>query len=118
MVRNLRRGPNVTTRLTITPGPGSALLNHLPAAITKLVRAAVLEGEATAKIMAPIDTGYLRGSIAGEMVTDTAGELAAAAEYAPHVEFGTRHMNARPFMIPALEASRQYMDRHAKDLGT
>lgn len=51
------------------------------------------------------DTGKLLSSI----VSDAQGLKAwveARSAYAVHLEHGTRHMAARPFMLPAIEANR------------
>ncbi|MEM0095037.1 MAG: HK97 gp10 family phage protein [Candidatus Bathyarchaeia archaeon] len=55
-----------------------------------------------ARALAPVRTGRLRNSI----YTRTSGwtvEVGASAEYAIYVEFGTRHMQAKPFLRPAVE---------------
>ncbi len=53
------------------------------------------------------DTGELRGSVSevrGESgPRDWVVGVAAAAEHAPHVEYGTDRMNAQPYLRPALE---------------
>lgn len=77
--------------------------------------AAVLEAalyvEEQAKLACPVDTGNLRRSITTAMPTVTAGGASTSVgtnvHYAPFVEFGTRHMQAQPYMGPALEAARQ-----------
>lgn len=59
------------------------------------------------------DTGRLAGSIrAIESGTPTA-HVEALADYAVHLEFGTRNMDARPFMTPAVEAER---DKYRKGI--
>lgn len=61
---------------------------------------------ATAKGLAPVDTGATRNSIG---VTDrgTSVEIGPTTDYSPYLEFGTSRMPPRPFMAPAL-------DRHAQ----
>lgn len=75
----------------------------------KGVRKAVLRStmsiETNAKKRAPVDTGNLRSSIKGD-VNGFEGEVTAGAEYAPFVEFGTRHNASQPFMGPAAEEER------------
>jgi HK97 gp10 family phage protein len=62
-----------------------------------------------AKQLCPVDTGRLRSSIAMRLEAE-AGRLIAVigtnVEYAPYVEFGTRHMRAQPFLRPALDAAK------------
>lgn len=96
----------MTVRLTITPGPGAHLLEHLEQDLGDKVNTAGLEGEAVAKQLAPVDTGSHRNSIGWTMTDETAGELTAASEYAAYLEFGTRKMDARPHMVPGFEAAK------------
>ena len=65
------------------------------------------------------DTGRLVGSIQVHDTGKLSAEVVAGVNYAAHLEFGTRHMAARPFMVPAVEAERPKFDRRlAKiDLG-
>lgn len=61
--------------------------------------------EVDAKARAPVKTGHLRSSI----VAQSAGKeafVAAEAEYAAFVEFGTYKMAARPYLSPAVEANK------------
>lgn len=101
--------------IDVTDGPGAELLARLPERVTDALRAAGAEGEATAKVLAPVDTGYLRNSIGHDLVEPgVAMELTAAAHYAVYVELGTRHMAARPFMAPAAVAARQGFEDAAR----
>lgn len=55
------------------------------------------------------DTGMLIASIVADAVLEgdeIAGFVDARAEYAVHLEYGTRKMAARPFLIPAVELNR------------
>lgn len=55
------------------------------------------------------DTGVLLNSIAGDVeVTNgvVQGLVRASAKYALYLEFGTRKMAARPFLLPAVERNR------------
>jgi HK97 gp10 family phage protein len=50
-----------------------------------------------------VRTGALRNSIGSEYVeAEKAAYVGAAIEYAPYVEFGTRHMHERPFLRNAI----------------
>ncbi len=51
------------------------------------------------------DTGKLVGSIVGD-AQGLKGYVEARSVYAIHLEYGTRAMAARPFMVPALERNR------------
>lgn len=55
-----------------------------------------------ARALAPVRTGRLRNSIYAKTSGWTV-EVGASAEYAIFVEFGTRHMQAKPFLRPAVE---------------
>jgi HK97 gp10 family phage protein len=54
-----------------------------------------------------IDTGDLIGSITTAELGPMEHAVTVGAEYAVHLEYGTRHMEARPFLRPALERSRE-----------
>lgn len=65
--------------------------------------------EGAAKRLCPVDTGRLRSSIHHELGQDSRGLVARIGtdvEYAAHVEFGTRHNRAQPFLRPALRAAQ------------
>ena len=57
---------------------------------------------------APVDTGNLKRSI-GLAMRDSGltAEVEPTAEYAPYVEFGTRFMNAQPYLRPAFEEQKE-----------
>lgn len=47
--------------------------------------------------MKPIDSGQLRASIKRKVTGNREGEIYTDKHYAPHVEYGTIKMKARPF---------------------
>ena len=52
----------------------------------------------------PVDIGRLRSSIEVDIKPDKLNaEVGTNVEYAPFVEFGTRHMRAQPYLGPAFE---------------
>jgi len=67
----------------------------------KRMHQASAPGEAPA-----IDTGLLVNSIATAQEGPLRYSVAAAAEYAIHLEYGTHKMAARPFMRPAMERAK------------
>jgi len=67
------------------------------------VRSAAFSIEARAKLLAPVDTGFLRNSIITEVINDLNARVIVGAEYGLYVELGTRKMRAQPFFIPAVE---------------
>ena len=66
------------------------------------------ELQARAQRNAPVDTGNLKRSIGLEIKDNgLTAESAAAAEYAPYVEYGTRFRKAQPFMGPAFNVQKE-----------
>ena len=64
--------------------------------------------QAKAQRNAPVDTGTLKRSISLVLRDGVlTAESEATAEYAPYVEWGTRFMNAQPFMRPAYYAQKE-----------
>lgn len=76
-------------------------------AASRVVAKTALQVEATAKSLAPVDTGALRNSI-GVDHDILRAEIGPTVAYAEHVEFGTARMAPQPYMGPAL-------DRHTPD---
>jgi len=75
---------------------------------TAAVKAA-LDTQAEARRRAPVDTGYMRASIAersGIQGTRVWAETSVGAEYAAYVEYGTSTQAPQPFMRPAFEQAK------------
>lgn len=75
----------------------------------KYILALVLRVERNAKRYCPVDTGHLRASITHSIGLDSEGVFGTVGtdvHYARFVEFGTRYMDAQPFLRPALAATR------------
>jgi HK97 gp10 family phage protein len=97
----------VTTYIT-----GLASLNRklgaLPAAAKEVMQQGVTieaqEMAATARALAPVDSGALRASIVATAAAEPA--VVAGAAYAAHVEFGTHHSRREPFFYPAVRTGR------------
>ena len=79
--------------------------------ISENIKSALLRGmekcgltaERYAKKLAPYDTGNLRNSITHEVDDgEPAAYIGTNVEYAPYVCLGTIHMNAQPFLKPAV----------------
>lgn len=70
------------------------------------VRKVATDIQATAQRLAPVDTGFLRSSIgvtySGAGATFSA-QIAATADYAGYVEYGTSRTPPQPFMRPAFD---------------
>lgn len=80
-----------------------------------VTRKAALEG---ARARVPVDTGALKKSLRSTMDKRRgAAKVTARAPHAHLVEFGTVHMDAHPFMLPAAEAERDNFVRRATEAG-
>lgn len=78
------------------------------AAMKRIVKMNGAELQQKAKRNAPVDTGTLKRSIVLELKDDgMTAECAATAEYAPYQEWGTRYMEAQPYMKPAFNAQKE-----------
>ena len=77
--------------------------------------------QGTAKTLAPVDTGDLRGSIVKAVEKPTLkGTVATNKEYAAYVEFGLRsnpNYPIQPYMRPALDDNIQKLMKIAKTEG-
>lgn len=65
------------------------------------------------------DTGRLVSSLGFRMtgkLTALAGSDGIVAEYAKSLEFGTRNMAARPFLVPAVEKLRSKMNERFRKI--
>lgn len=79
--------------------------------ISKLVAPVVRQNGAElqqkAQRYAPVDTGNLRRSIQLSIKDNgMTAEVAATADYSAYVEFGTRFMDAQPYMKPAFNEQK------------
>jgi HK97 gp10 family phage protein len=61
-----------------------------------------------------VDTGNLINSTQAEHTAGLTSYFDVYADYAQHLEFGTRHIAPRPFMAPALEKEKAFFE---KELG-
>jgi HK97 gp10 family phage protein len=73
--------------------------------------------EAEAKMLVPVDTGYLRNSI--KTTLDNGGftaSIGTATEYALFVEFGTSKQPAKPYLTPAYVKFKQKFTDDMNDI--
>lgn len=80
--------------------------------VRRIVRKNGADMQARAQRNSPVDTGTLKRSI-GLEITDggLTAEMAPTAEYAPYVEYGTRFMDAQPFVKPAHDVQKGQFKR-------
>lgn len=86
--------------------------------VKRVVRHNGAEMQEKAQQNAPVDTGYLKRSIQLE-ITDRGmtSEVEPTAEYAPYPEFGTRFMEAQPYLKPAFDDQKEKFKKDMKKLG-
>lgn len=81
-----------------------------PEGIKQALARAAFEAEGEAKRSAPVDTGFLRGSIQVAQVTEREATIGVAAEYGLYVEEGTSRAKAQPYLRPALEKAAKGLE--------
>ena len=76
---------------------------------------AALQESAQRKV--PVDTGNLKRSIGLEIrESGLTADVEPTAEYAAYVEYGTRYMNAQPYMRPSYTAQKEKFKSDLKKL--
>ena len=70
--------------------------------VHRLLAGWVADVKALAKQLVPVRTGHLRSSIYAK-ISEWVAEIGAEATYALFVELGTRRMQARPYLYPAIQ---------------
>ena len=107
------------TTVTLTSNRYPELARRMPHALREIRQETAAEIETTIKTgmaassspsmpgsMPGVDTGALINSIQVEEEGSDVTAVFTNQEYAPHLEYGTIHMAARPFMTPSAEAAR------------
>ena len=127
-----------TTKVTITFNRFQEIADQLPEAAMEAVVDTVAEIDADVQVgmsaggtgrtygnhqasspgaMPAKDMGFLAASMQTELdEKKSTGYYYTAQETAPHLEYGTVNMAARPFMTPAAERARPGFIRRMKDL--
>lgn len=95
---------------------------RIGAQAAQVLRKIALDIEATAKQLAPVDTGALRASIGTDFEGDgrhgsMSAEIGPTVHYAPHLEYGTSRAGPRPFMGPAATRHEESFADAIADLG-
>ena len=70
--------------------------------VHRLLASWAADVKALAKQLVPVRTGHLRSSIYAK-IQEWVAEIGAEATYALFVELGTRHMQAQPYLYPAIQ---------------
>ena len=80
------------------------MTREMPGMADKFVRATALDVEATAKRLAPVDTGLLRNSIRMDdpVRGDAQADVVVGAEYGIYVHEGAQGRKPRAFLADAL----------------
>jgi HK97 gp10 family phage protein len=95
-------------QITIDTRKLDMILNGLSGRAEGLLDKVARDVEHDAKQLAPFDTGALSNSIHVEPDHKPFERVIAdAVAYGVYQEFGTSHMAAHPFMIPAIEHNRK-----------
>ena len=77
----------------------------------QVVEIAARHVETKAKDDVPVDTGATKNSINATQEGELAWRVGPTTEYAPFLEYGTRYMIARPFLIPAVEVEAPRLEQ-------
>lgn len=93
---------NITVKYAVNVDRLREAIAKFPVAVSAAVKKSAFDIQDTAQALAPVDTGYLAGSITSTIEKFYA-EIEPAAEYAAYVEFGTRKMEAQPFMRKSVD---------------
>ena len=96
-------------RVVLTQNQLAKLLDSPQGAVARDITMRAQRVLNRARSLCPVDTGNLRGSLTYEIArdgTDITARVGTNVPYAVHVEMGTKHMAAQPFLRPALDAAR------------
>lgn len=78
----------------------------------RVVRRTVSAIERDSKLLAPVDTGFLKNSISSDVdEAGLSGEVGPTANYGGYVEEGTSRMSPQPYMRPAAEKNEPGFER-------
>lgn len=80
-------------------------------AVQEQVSKSALNIQREAKRRCPVDTGALRNSITVDFYGVMSAQIGPHMPYAPYVEYGTKKMEAQPFLFPAFEQERPNFEK-------
>lgn len=99
----------------------TTLIGDLNNKIRDALRDSGLYIEGQAKLLSPVDTGNLRGSISHMLASNREVQIGTDVEYAIYVEKGTQHQSAQPYLTPAIEGNvneiKNIFMRHLRQVG-
>ena len=78
------------------------VITRIPGIGLRIAKEAAFNALSYARIVVPVDTGFLKSSL-GVEVDGQVVKLVAMAGYASYVELGTYKMAAQPYLVPAYE---------------
>lgn len=85
--------------------------------VKKIVMRNGAEMQQKAMRLVPVDTGALKRSILLQIVDDgLAAKMTVGMHYGPYVEYGTRKMNAQPFVRPAFNEQSAKFARELREI--
>lgn len=90
--------------------------SQLQKALSNAVKKAAFSIEATAKSLAPVDTGLLRNSIQTRVESPMKATVGTSVEYAEYQEFGTRHQKGKAFLTPAADVEKKKFEKELQNL--
>lgn len=83
--------------------------------IAKIVEGRLVEfGETVVEMArdnAPVDTGNLKRSIEAKQVSDKSMTIQTRTGYGAYVELGTKRMEARPYLAPAVKQALKELEK-------
>lgn len=113
---------NVGVKVTIDRKKLDNLILQLPIQLEAILEIAARNIELKAKDRVPVDTGATKNSISVTKPRAFQRRVGPTTHYAPHLEFGTHRMPARPFIVPSAKSEEPRLQAAAvamlKRLGT
>ena len=97
---------SISSKVTIERKRLDRLILLLPAQVEAICEIAARNIELMSKDRVPVDTGATKNSIRVDTPRPFQRRIGPTTDYAPHLEFGTNRMPARPYIVPAAEAER------------
>jgi HK97 gp10 family phage protein len=84
----------------------AAIARGLEPKAARIVAKVAMDLQAQAQGRAPVRTGTLKGSIRAIQIDELHWVVVVGADYGLYVEWGTRYMNAQPYLQPSVMMMR------------